>query len=56
MAYVPDDADEQDCMDSMPDVDANPNGTPKPNASKPKPKKGTASNPPGVDAGGSAEP
>ena len=56
MAYVPDDPDEQDCMDSMPDVDAKPKGTPKPKASKPKPKKGTASNPPGVDAGGSAEP
>ena len=55
MAYVPDDPDEQDCMDSMPDVDAKLKGTPKPKASKPKPKKGTASNPPGVDAGGSAE-
>ena len=56
MAYVPDDPDEQDCMDSMPDVDAKAKGTPKPKASKPKLKKGTASNPPGVDAGGSTEP
>ena len=37
MAYVPDDPDEQDFMDSMPDVDAKPKGTPKPKASKPKP-------------------
>ena len=56
MAYVPDDPDEQDRMDSMPDVAAKPNGTPKPKASKPMAKKGAASNPPGVDAGGSAEP
>ena len=56
MVYVPDDRDEQDCMDSMPDVAAKPKGTPKPKASKRKPKKGTASNPSGVDAGGSAEP
>ena len=56
MAYVPDDRDEQDCMDSMLDVDAKPKGTPKPKASKPKAKKGAASNPPSVDAGGSAEP
>ena len=56
MPYVPDDPDEQDCMDSMPDGDAKPKGTPKPKASKPEPKKGTASNPHGVDAGGSAEP
>ena len=55
MAYVLDDPDEQDSMDSMPDVDNKPKGTPKPKASKPKPKKGTASNPPGVDAAGSAE-
>ena len=27
MAYVPDDPDEQDCMDSMTDVDAKPKGT-----------------------------
>ena len=53
MVYVSDDPDEQDCIDSMPDVDAKPKGTPKPKASKPKPKKGTASNPPGVDAGAS---
>ena len=51
MAYVPDDPDEQVCMDSMPDVYAEPKGTPKPKASKPEPKKGTASNPLGVDAG-----
>ena len=56
MAYVPDDPDERDCMDSMTDVDAKPKGTPKPKASKPRPKKGAASNLPGVDAGGSAEP
>ena len=57
MAYVPDDPDEQDCMDSMPAVDAKPEGTPKPKASKPKAKNGAANNnPPGVDAGGSAEP
>ena len=56
MAYVPDDPDEQDCMDSMPDMDAKPKGTPKPKASKPKAKKGAGSDPPGVDAGGSAEP
>ena len=56
MAYVPDDPDEQDCMDSIPDVDAKPKGTPKPKASKPKAKKGAARNTPGVDAGGSAEP
>ena len=56
MAYVRDDPDEQDCMDSMPDVDAKPKGTPKPKASKPRAKKGEASNPPGVDASGSAEP
>ena len=43
-------------MDSMPDVNAKPKGSPKPKASKPKPKKGTASNPLGVDAGGSTEP
>ena len=35
MAYVPD-PDEHDCMDSMPDVDAKPKGTPKTKASKPK--------------------
>ena len=40
----------------MPDADAKPKGTPKPKASKPKAKKGAASNPPGDDAGGSAEP
>ena len=56
MADVPDDPDEQDCMDSMTDMDAKPKGTPKPKAAKPRPKKGAASNPPGVDAGGSAEP
>ena len=56
MAYVPDDPDEQDCMDSMPDVDAKPNGTPKLKESKPKAKKGAASSPPGVEAGGGAEP
>ena len=54
--YVPNDPDEQDCMYSMPDVDAKPKGTPKLKASKPKPKKETARLPPGVDAGGSAEP
>ena len=32
MAYVLDDPDEHDCMDSMPDVDAKPKGTPKPKA------------------------
>ena len=56
MSYVPDEPDKQDCMDSMPDVDAKPKGTPKPKASKPKPKKGAASNPRGVDAGGSTKP
>ena len=56
MAYVADDPDEHDCMDSTPDVDAKPKGIPKPKASKPKPKKGTASHPPGVDAGGGTEP
>ena len=56
MVYGPDDPDEQECMDSMPDVDAKAQGTPKPKASKPKPKKGTSSNPAGVDASGSAEP
>ena len=56
MAYVPDDPDEQDCMDSMLDVDAKPKGTPKPKASKPNLKKGTASNRPSVNAGGSAKP
>ena len=56
MAYVPDDPHEQDCMDTMPDVDAKPKGTPKPKASKPKAKKGGAGNPPGADAGGTAEP
>ena len=56
MTYVLDDLDEQNCMDSMPDVDAKPKRTPKPKASKPKPKNGTASNPPGVNAGGSTEP
>ena len=56
MAYVPDDPHGQVCMDSMPDVDAKPKGIPKPKTSKPKPKRGTASNPPGVDAGGSTEP
>ena len=55
MAYVPDDPDEQGCMDSMADVDAKPKATPKPKASKPKPKKGAASNPPGVNASGSTE-
>ena len=53
MAYVPDDLAEQD---SMVDVDAKPKADPKPKASKPKPKKGAASNSPGVDAGGSTEP
>ena len=48
VAYVPDDPDDQDCMDSTPDVDAKPKGTPKPKASKPKAKKGVASNPPGL--------
>ena len=56
MAYVPDDPHEQDCMDSMPDVDAKPKGTLKPKASNLEHKKGTASNLPSVDAGGSAEP
>ena len=56
MAYVPDDPDEQHCMDSMRDVDPKPKETPKPKEFKPRPKKGTASNPLGVDAGGSAEP
>ena len=46
MAYVPDDPDEQDCVGSMPDVDAKPKGTPKSKASKLNPKKGTTSNPP----------
>ena len=55
MAYVPNDPDVPDCMDGMPDLDAKPKGTPKPKASKPKAKKGAASNRPGVDAGGSAE-
>ena len=40
MAYVPDDPEEQDCMDSMVDVDAKPKAKPKPKAAKPKPKKG----------------
>ena len=40
----------------MADMDAKPKANPKPKASKPKPKKGAASNPPGVDAGGSTEP
>ena len=56
MAYAPYDPHEQDCMDSMPAVNAKPKGTPKPKASKPKATKGAASNPPGLDAGGSAEP
>ena len=56
MAYVPDDPDEQDCMDSMANVDAKPKATPKRKASKPKPQKGSANNPPGIDAGGSTEP
>ena len=56
IAYVPDDPDEQDCPDSMLDVDAKPKANPKPKASKPKPKKGAASSPPGVNAGGSREP
>ena len=56
MAYVPDDPNEDDCIDSMPDVDAKPNGTPQPKASKPKSKKGIASNPLGGHAGGRAEP
>ena len=43
-------------MDSMPDVDAKPKGTPKPKAAKPKAKKGATNNPPVVDAGGGAEP
>ena len=54
VAYVPDDRDEQDCMDSMLHVGAKPN--PKPKVSKTKPKKGATSNPRGVDAGGSTEP
>ena len=56
VAYVPDDLDEHDCMDSMPDVDAKGKATPKPKASNPKPNKGTTINPPGVDASGSTEP
>ena len=56
MACVPDDPDEQNCTDSMADVDAKPKANPKPKASKPKPKKGAASNPLGVAAGGSTEP
>ena len=56
MIYVPDDIDEQHCMDSMVDVDAKPKANRKPKASKPKPHKGAASNPPSVDAGGSTEP
>ena len=55
MAYAADYPDEQGCMDSMVDVDTKPKGNPKPKASKPKPKKGAASNPPGVDVGGSTE-
>ena len=55
MPYVPEDPYDKDCTDSLPDVDAKPKGTPKPKASKPKSKKGTASNSPGVDAGRSAE-
>ena len=56
MAYVPDDHDEHDCMDSKVDVDAKPKAKPKPKGAKPKPKKGAASSPPGVDAGGTTEP
>ena len=43
-------------MDSRTDLDDKPKGNPKPKASKPRPKKGGASNPSYVDAGGSAEP
>ena len=42
MAYVPDDSDEQDCVDSMVDMDAKPKAKQKPNAAKPKPQKGAA--------------
>ena len=44
-AYVPDDPDAHDCMNSMPHVDAKPKGTPKPGACKPKPKKGYQQSP-----------
>ena len=56
MASVRDDPDEQHCMGSMADVDAKPKANPKRKASKPKHKKGAASNPPCVDAGGSTKP
>ena len=55
MAYVPDDPDEEVCMDSMADMDAMPKPKPKPKVGKPKPKKGAASSPPGVDASGSSK-
>ena len=56
MAYVPDAPYEQDFMDSMVDVGAKPKAKPTPKASKPKPKKGADSSPPGVDAGGRTKP
>ena len=56
IACVPDDPNEQECTDSMVDVDAKPKAKPKPKAAKPKPKKGAASSPRGVDAGGGTEP
>ena len=56
MTYVPVDPDEQECLDSMVDVDAKPKTNPKSKASKAKPKKGAANNPPGVDARGTTEP
>ena len=51
MAYVPDDPDERDGMDSMVELHAKPKAKPKPKVSKPKPKKGAASSPRGVNAG-----
>ena len=56
MACVPNDPDDQECMVSMLDVHAKPKANPKPKASKPMPKKGAASNPSGVDAGGNTKP
>ena len=46
MAYVPDDPDEQDCMDSMPDVDAQTDGNLKAEGIQTKAQEGDCKQPP----------
>ena len=51
MAYIPEDRDKQDYMDSLVVLDAKPMAKPKPKAAKSKPKKVATSSPRCVDVG-----